>query len=48
MVRREDRNSPRATFLFNWAIDEGYLTQTPFRREGRPTIKLDSTVENGS
>ena len=37
----------RVRRLFNWAIEEGYVNQTPFRREGRAVIKLDRSVETG-
>ena len=37
----------RIRHLFNWAIEEGYVNQTPFRREGRAVIKLDRSVETG-
>ena len=37
----------RVRHFFNWAVEEGYIDATPFRRNGRPVIKLDHTVEAG-
>ena len=37
----------RVRHFFNWAVEEGYIDATPFRRNGRPVIKLDHTVETG-
>lgn len=37
----------RVRHFFNWSIEEGYVNQTPFRREGRAVIRLDRSVETG-
>src|SRR4051794_17388482 len=37
----------RVRHFFNWCVEEGYINQTPFRREGRPVIRLDRSVETG-
>lgn len=35
----------RLRHLFNWAIGEGYVTSTPFKRNGVTVIRLDSRAE---
>jgi integrase len=35
----------RLRHLFNWAIAEGYVTCTPFKREGVSVIKLEMSAE---
>jgi integrase len=35
----------RLRHLFNWAIAEGYIDHTPFRREGVTVIKLETAAE---
>lgn len=37
----------RVRHFFNWCIEEGYREDTPFRRSGRPAIRLDRAVETG-
>lgn len=37
----------RVRHFFNWVVEEGYLDESPFRRNGRAVIKLDRTVETG-
>jgi integrase len=37
----------RVRHFFNWAIEEGYVTATPFKRHGVAVIRLDRTVETG-
>jgi integrase len=37
----------RVRHFFNWCVEEGYINQTPFRREGRPVIRLDCSVGTG-
>lgn len=37
----------RVRHFFNWAVEEGFIEESPFRRHGRAVIKLDRTVETG-
>ncbi len=35
----------RLRHVFNWAIEHGYVTHTPFKREGVTVVKLDMRAE---
>jgi hypothetical protein len=40
-----NRMLSRLRYLFNCAIDRGYLDAHPFKRNGRTVVRLDSDVE---